>query len=287
MERIPEEGPVLLVGNHSGGTITPDTIVFTLAFNTYFGVERPFYQLAHNLVLTSPVGPYLRRFGTVAASHENARKALDCRRGGPRLSGRRLGGQPADLGGEPDRLRGSARLRQARARRRRADRPGRLGRRSGDRDLPHPRRAAGQAAAAGQALPPEDPAGQPLASVDRQRRRLPRPPAAAGQDHRPGDGADRPARALRAQSRTATGSTRTSPRSMQDQLDELAAERRLPVVGWDRREDRAEGHGRRSASPGLGVRHRARQLPGLHGGPDPLGRRRGPPHRARRPLPRC
>src|SRR5215207_204886 len=77
MERIPEQGPALLVGNHSGGNITPDTVVFTLAFNTYFGVERPFYQLAHNLVLTSPVGPYLRRFGTVAASHENARKALD------------------------------------------------------------------------------------------------------------------------------------------------------------------------------------------------------------------
>jgi 1-acyl-sn-glycerol-3-phosphate acyltransferase len=78
MERIPEEGPVLLVGNHSGGNIPPDTIVFTLAFNTFFGVERPFYQLAHNLVLTSPVGPFLRKFGTVAASHENARKALDC-----------------------------------------------------------------------------------------------------------------------------------------------------------------------------------------------------------------
>src|SRR5512133_1240761 len=78
MERIPEEGPVLLVGNHSGGNITPDTIVFTLAFNTYFGVERSFYQLAHNLVLTSPVGPFLRKFGTVAASQENARSALDC-----------------------------------------------------------------------------------------------------------------------------------------------------------------------------------------------------------------
>ena len=77
MGRVPEDEPVLLVGNHSGGTVMPDTIVFTLAFNTYFGVERPFYQLAHNLVLTSPVGPYLRRFGTVAASHENARKALD------------------------------------------------------------------------------------------------------------------------------------------------------------------------------------------------------------------
>lgn len=77
MERIPENGPVLLVGNHSGGNLTPDTIVFTLAFYTYFGVERSFHQLAHNLVLASPVGPMLRRYGTVAASHENARKALD------------------------------------------------------------------------------------------------------------------------------------------------------------------------------------------------------------------
>jgi 1-acyl-sn-glycerol-3-phosphate acyltransferase len=74
---VPEEGPVLLVGNHSGGTITPDTQIFTLAFSTYFGVERRFYQLAHNLVLASPYGQVLRKFGTVSASHEHAREALD------------------------------------------------------------------------------------------------------------------------------------------------------------------------------------------------------------------
>src|SRR5690242_17019048 len=51
---IPDEGPVLLVGNHSGGNMTPDTVVFTLAFYTYFGVERAFFQLAHNLVLSMP-----------------------------------------------------------------------------------------------------------------------------------------------------------------------------------------------------------------------------------------
>src|SRR4051794_9429949 len=73
---IPEEGPVLLVGNHSGGNLTPDTSVFTLAFSTYFGVERAFYQLAHNLVLSMPGLGFLRRYGTVAASPENARKAL-------------------------------------------------------------------------------------------------------------------------------------------------------------------------------------------------------------------
>jgi 1-acyl-sn-glycerol-3-phosphate acyltransferase len=74
---IPEHGPVLLVGNHSGGNLTPDTGVFTLAFHAYFGVERAFYQLAHNLVLSMPGLGFLRRFGTVAASPSNAKKALE------------------------------------------------------------------------------------------------------------------------------------------------------------------------------------------------------------------
>lgn len=74
---IPDSGPVLLVGNHSGGNMTPDTVVFTLAFNTYFGVERAFYQLAHNLVLAWPGLGALRKFGTVAASQQNARRALE------------------------------------------------------------------------------------------------------------------------------------------------------------------------------------------------------------------
>jgi 1-acyl-sn-glycerol-3-phosphate acyltransferase len=77
LEQIPEEGPVLLVGNHSGGNLTPDTHVFTLAFSTYFGVERRFHQLAHNLVLSMPGLAGLRKYGTVAATPENAAKALD------------------------------------------------------------------------------------------------------------------------------------------------------------------------------------------------------------------
>src|SRR5215217_9223256 len=77
LQRIPAEGPVLLVGNHSGGNMTPDTLVFTLAFSTYFGVERRFFQLAHNLVLSAPGLSFLRKYGTVAASSENARRALE------------------------------------------------------------------------------------------------------------------------------------------------------------------------------------------------------------------
>jgi 1-acyl-sn-glycerol-3-phosphate acyltransferase len=78
LHNIPEEGPVLLVGNHSGGNLTPDTHVFTLAFSTYFGVERRFHQLAHNLVLSMPGLGILRKYGTVAATPENAERALDC-----------------------------------------------------------------------------------------------------------------------------------------------------------------------------------------------------------------
>ena len=73
---VPEEGPVLLVGNHSGGNMAPDTVVLALAFSTHFGVERRFHQLAHNLVVSTPFLSFLRKYGTVVASHENAQRAL-------------------------------------------------------------------------------------------------------------------------------------------------------------------------------------------------------------------
>ena len=78
---------MLLVGNHSGGNMTPDTHVFTLAFTTYFGVERRFHQLAHNLVLAMPGLGFLRKYGTVAASPENAREGAATR--APRCSSTR------------------------------------------------------------------------------------------------------------------------------------------------------------------------------------------------------
>ena len=77
LRNIPEEGPVLIVGNHSGGNVTPDTLVFTLAFSAYFGAERRFYQLVHNLVLAMPSPIPLRKYGSVPAGHDNARAALE------------------------------------------------------------------------------------------------------------------------------------------------------------------------------------------------------------------
>ncbi|MFL5821546.1 MAG: lysophospholipid acyltransferase family protein [Solirubrobacteraceae bacterium] len=77
LERIPRTGPVLLVGNHSGGTVIADTFVFTQAFCDHVGAERPFYQLAHDLVFKVPgTRTLVQRYGTVPASPENMRRAL-------------------------------------------------------------------------------------------------------------------------------------------------------------------------------------------------------------------
>jgi 1-acyl-sn-glycerol-3-phosphate acyltransferase len=74
---VPADRPVLLVGNHSGGNVIVDTFIFSLAFSTYFGVERPFHQLAHNLAIAWPfAGNMLRKAGTLSASHEHAERAL-------------------------------------------------------------------------------------------------------------------------------------------------------------------------------------------------------------------
>lgn len=76
LEHIPE-GPVLLVGNHSGGTLIADTFVFAQAFYDHFGAERRFHQLAHDLVFAMPgIRAMLSRYGTIPASPKNMRRAL-------------------------------------------------------------------------------------------------------------------------------------------------------------------------------------------------------------------
>jgi 1-acyl-sn-glycerol-3-phosphate acyltransferase len=82
LDNIPDSGPSLLVGNHSGGIYIADTFIFATEFYSRFGPERRFHQLAHDIAARLP-GTGLRRWGTVAASHENAHKAFD--RGAPVL----------------------------------------------------------------------------------------------------------------------------------------------------------------------------------------------------------
>jgi 1-acyl-sn-glycerol-3-phosphate acyltransferase len=78
LEHIPAEGPVLLVGNHSGGIMIADSFVFGQAFYDHFGPERRFHQLAHDMVFKVPgLRALVQRYGTVPASPDNMRRALE------------------------------------------------------------------------------------------------------------------------------------------------------------------------------------------------------------------
>jgi 1-acyl-sn-glycerol-3-phosphate acyltransferase len=76
LENIPADGPALLVGNHSGGTMIADTFVFAQSFYEYFGPDRRFHQLAHSVAARMPGLGLIRRYGTLVASHDNATKAF-------------------------------------------------------------------------------------------------------------------------------------------------------------------------------------------------------------------
>src|SRR5579884_15205 len=77
LENIPADGPVLLVGNHSGGTWIADTFVFSQYFYDHFGAGRRFYQLAHDLVFKVPgLRSLVERYGPVPASPRNMARAL-------------------------------------------------------------------------------------------------------------------------------------------------------------------------------------------------------------------
>jgi 1-acyl-sn-glycerol-3-phosphate acyltransferase len=82
LENIPD-GPSLLVGNHSGGLVIVDTFLLGYAFYEHFGPQRRFHQLAHDMVARNPALGHLRRYGVIAASHENAMRAFE--RGAPVL----------------------------------------------------------------------------------------------------------------------------------------------------------------------------------------------------------
>jgi 1-acyl-sn-glycerol-3-phosphate acyltransferase len=78
LENVPREGPVLLVGNHSGGTWIADTFVFAQQFYDHFGPEREFHQLAHDLVFKmAGLRTLVQRYGTVPASPANMGTALE------------------------------------------------------------------------------------------------------------------------------------------------------------------------------------------------------------------
>jgi 1-acyl-sn-glycerol-3-phosphate acyltransferase len=76
LESVPEAGGALVVSNHSGGMFTPDVLVFAPAFYEKFGFDRPVYTLGHSMIFMGPIGDLLHRAGVIEANRENAAKAL-------------------------------------------------------------------------------------------------------------------------------------------------------------------------------------------------------------------
>jgi 1-acyl-sn-glycerol-3-phosphate acyltransferase len=78
LHRVPDEGGVLLVGNHSGGTMTPDTSALWASWYEERGFERPLMGLGFDAAFTVPViGEIMRKIGQLPASNDNAEEALD------------------------------------------------------------------------------------------------------------------------------------------------------------------------------------------------------------------
>jgi 1-acyl-sn-glycerol-3-phosphate acyltransferase len=78
LERIPAEGPVLLVGNHSGGFYIVDTFAFAYAFYSHYGPERRFHPLSHDVAVKLPaLSALLRKYGGLPASTTWAESALE------------------------------------------------------------------------------------------------------------------------------------------------------------------------------------------------------------------
>jgi 1-acyl-sn-glycerol-3-phosphate acyltransferase len=77
IENIPDQGPALVVGNHSGGNYIPDSFILGMAFATYFGSERPWYALTHSAAMAIPfLGRTLKAMGSIPATPANADEAL-------------------------------------------------------------------------------------------------------------------------------------------------------------------------------------------------------------------
>jgi len=75
-ERLPEE-PSLLIGNHSGGSLTMDAWTFVFDWWRRFGTERVLHATAHDVLMATPgLGDYFRQAGVIPASREGVTTAL-------------------------------------------------------------------------------------------------------------------------------------------------------------------------------------------------------------------
>jgi 1-acyl-sn-glycerol-3-phosphate acyltransferase len=69
-------GGALVVSNHSGGYLPMDVPVFAVHFYEAFGYDRPLYTLSHDLLFMGPTAELMVSIGFIRANRSNAAKAL-------------------------------------------------------------------------------------------------------------------------------------------------------------------------------------------------------------------
>lgn len=76
-DRLPEHGPMLVVGNHSGGQLPPDVPILLTAWWRERGEDDPIYALMHSFFLAIPgVGDIMARGGGLEAGPDAAEAIL-------------------------------------------------------------------------------------------------------------------------------------------------------------------------------------------------------------------
>lgn len=77
IEHLPQDGPVVVVGNHSGLFYMPDVWITWLAIAGRRGIDQPVYGLTYDLLFAIPgVEALLRRLGAIPAGGEEAEAGL-------------------------------------------------------------------------------------------------------------------------------------------------------------------------------------------------------------------
>ncbi|TFV55732.1 glycerol acyltransferase [Mycobacterium sp. PS03-16] len=76
LETFPAAGGALVVSNHSGGLFAMDVPVFATGFYEKFGYDRPVFTLSHDLLMTGPTADFFIKTGFIRANHDNADEAL-------------------------------------------------------------------------------------------------------------------------------------------------------------------------------------------------------------------
>ncbi len=78
VERLPDSGPALLVGNHSGPNCDPDTPALLAAWYRKNGFDEPLVVLSYDVIFSVPgANELFKRLAQVPANHRNAEAALD------------------------------------------------------------------------------------------------------------------------------------------------------------------------------------------------------------------